>query len=205
MPMSLLIFGAAIAAYFALHSILASHTVKNYLMTKLLPQRYYRLAFNTLSILLLLPLAWLFFPMEKAVVWSYLLKMQLVGWLCMAIGAGWVIAAFRKYDLLEFSGFLQMKSGQPPEHDSLNTAGVNAWVRHPLYFGTLLVVWGWFIISPTDAVLLLVVLASLYTYIGARLEERKLVQQFGEAYRSYQREVPMLLPFKWAGPKPLAH
>jgi methanethiol S-methyltransferase len=197
MPMNLLIFGAAIAAYFALHSILASRAVKYFLMARFLPQRYYRLIFNGLSIFLLLPLTWFFLSMEKAVVSGYLLKIPLAGWISMAIGVGWIIAAFRRYDLSEFSGFLQVKSGQPPEHDSLNTAGVNAWVRHPLYFGTLLVVWGWFIISPTDAVLLLAVLASFYTYIGARLEERKLVQQFGEAYRLYQREVPMLLPLKW--------
>ena len=37
----------------------------------------------------------------------------------------------------------------------------------------------------------------LYLFVGSKLEERKLEQQFGEAYRSYQRNVPMLFPFRW--------
>jgi methanethiol S-methyltransferase len=197
MPMSLLILGVAVVAYFALHSILASRRVKDFLMAKLLHQRYYRLVFNGLSVLLLLPLAWLFFSMKKTVVCDYLLQVPLAGWLMVAAGVVLILLAFRGYDLAEFTGIFQIRSGHPPMHDTLNTGGLNAKVRHPLYLGILLVVWGWFVISPTDAVLLLAVLTSFYTYFGATLEERKLAQQFGEAYRSYQREVPMLLPFKW--------
>jgi len=33
--------------------------------------------------------------------------------------------------------------------------------------------------------------------IGSVLEERKLVREFGEEYRAYQRQVPMLVPWKW--------
>ena len=36
----------------------------------------------------------------------------------------------------------------------------------------------------------------LYLLIGAVLEERKLVGVYRENYRRYQREVPMLLPWK---------
>ena len=196
MPMNLLILGVAVVGYFALHSILASPGAKDFLVQRLLPQRYYRLVFNALSVLLLLPLAWQFFPMKKVVVCEFMLRVPFAGWLLVAAGAGCMALAFRSYDLPEFTGIFQLKNGRPPEHETLSTGGLHALVRHPLYFGTLLVAWGWFVISPTDAVLLLAVLTSCYTCIGATLEERKLVRQFGEAYRSYQREVPMLLPFK---------
>jgi protein-S-isoprenylcysteine O-methyltransferase Ste14 len=79
----------------------------------------------------------------------------------------------------------------------LNTSGLNAQVRHPLYFGTLLALWGTFLLYPTDASLLVAGVSTLYLLIGSKLEERKLEQQFGDAYRSYQRKVPMLIPFKW--------
>ena len=35
---------------------------------------------------------------------------------------------------------------------------------------------------------------TLYFAIGSRLEERKLVAEFGESYRRYQRRVPGLVP-----------
>jgi len=38
---------------------------------------------------------------------------------------------------------------------------------------------------------------STYLIIGSRLEERKLVMEFGDAYQHYQKTVSMLLPFKW--------
>jgi len=36
---------------------------------------------------------------------------------------------------------------------------------------------------------------TAYIIIGTRLEEKKLVLEFGESYTKYQHEVPMLIPF----------
>jgi hypothetical protein len=33
--------------------------------------------------------------------------------------------------------------------------------------------------------------------VGSRLEERKLVERFGERYRTYRQRVPGLLPLPW--------
>jgi protein-S-isoprenylcysteine O-methyltransferase Ste14 len=35
---------------------------------------------------------------------------------------------------------------------------------------------------------------SLYMYIGSFHEERRLIHEFGETYRAYQRQVPRLFP-----------
>jgi protein-S-isoprenylcysteine O-methyltransferase Ste14 len=35
---------------------------------------------------------------------------------------------------------------------------------------------------------------TLYIYIGSIFEERRLIAEFGEAYREYQRSVPRLIP-----------
>ena len=38
-------------------------------------------------------------------------------------------------------------------------------------------------------------MTTLYVVIAIQIEERTLVHLYGEQYRSYQRRVPMLLPF----------
>lgn len=72
--------------------------------------------------------------------------------------------------------------------------GINAHMRHPLYSGTLLVLWALFFLFPFLNNLIACTVITVYTLIGIRLEERKLVSEFGESYRSYQQNVPMLIP-----------
>jgi protein-S-isoprenylcysteine O-methyltransferase Ste14 len=45
--------------------------------------------------------------------------------------------------------------------------------------------------------LLFNILWSAWIYIGTVLEERDLVEQFGDAYREYQKKVSMLFPLQW--------
>ena len=71
---------------------------------------------------------------------------------------------------------------------------MNSYVRHPLYFATLLLIWGMFLVFPKDTVLVLVVITNLYLIVGTKLEENKLVNDFGDVYLDYQKRVPMLLP-----------
>ena len=41
------------------------------------------------------------------------------------------------------------------------------------------------------------IILTAYLIIGTFLEERKLVREFGEEYRAYQKRVSMFLPFLW--------
>jgi protein-S-isoprenylcysteine O-methyltransferase Ste14 len=45
--------------------------------------------------------------------------------------------------------------------------------------------------------LALVAGVHVYFWIGSIFEERKLVREFGDAYRDYQHRVPRLLPRWW--------
>ncbi len=39
------------------------------------------------------------------------------------------------------------------------------------------------------------IVLTIYVCIGTLLEEKKLVLEFGDSYITYQKEVPMLIPF----------
>ena len=52
-------------------------------------------------------------------------------------------------------------------------------------------------IFPNDGMFAFALISTIYLILGSRLEEEKLVAQFGKAYQKYQREVPMLVPLKW--------
>ena len=75
--------------------------------------------------------------------------------------------------------------------------GVHRYVRHPLYLGTFLALWGGFLLHPSAALLISNAITTTYTLIGIRLEEAKLLREFGAPYRHYQQQVPMLLPGAW--------
>ena len=76
----------------------------------------------------------------------------------------------------------------------LRQEGIHNYVRHPLYLGTLLFIWGLFFIFPMLNNLIAVIIITGYTLIGIRLEEKKLLIEFGNLYAGYISRVPMLIP-----------
>jgi methanethiol S-methyltransferase len=106
----------------------------------------------------------------------------------------------RSFDPLGLGPIRAHLRGQLDRADNLVVRGPYLWVRHPLYSCILVLFWT----NPemTADQLLLSVLWSVWIWVGAVLEERDLVAEFGETYRAYQRQVPMLIP--WRGRRTLA-
>lgn len=77
----------------------------------------------------------------------------------------------------------------------LSTTGLYGLVRHPQYTGLFIGLFGEGIVHwPTlFSVILFPVIVLAYGLL-ALSEERRMIEQFGEAYRSYQRLVPMFFP-----------
>ena len=67
-------------------------------------------------------------------------------------------------------------------------------VRHPTYLGLIIAFW----VAPTMSVghLLFAAVTTAYVLVGIVLEERDLIDLFGNNYRSYRDRVSMLAPWR---------
>ena len=199
--MELVLFGLAIAAYFILHSLLAGNGLKQFVTEKLISVRYYRLVYNSIFLLLIVPIVLFYQSIEKQPVFESSVFNEIAGWVFVLAGAVLMNFALKNYKLSEFSGTYQLKHGKDYHPSYLNTSGMNTYVRHPLYFASLLTFFGIFLAFPNDAVLTLSAVATIYLMVGTKLEERKLVEVFGQRYLDYQKSVPMLIPRIWTSRK----
>jgi len=193
-----LILALLITSWCFLHSAMISLTVTHYLKQKV-PDKYcyYRLFFNFIALLTLIPVIWYKYSLQTEVVfnWSgYLVVVQVVlictGILLFFLGA-------KKYDFRRFLGLSQLNETQSSrgitQSGELDTSGILSVVRHPWYTGLLLVLWA----RPMDiSTLVLNSVFTIYLFVGAYLEERKLIDEFGETYKQYQNNVSMLFPIK---------
>jgi methanethiol S-methyltransferase len=186
-------------AYFALHSLLAADGVKAWFSSRIgTGFRYYRLIYNILAgVLLVLLLGWMASwspkPLFEKSIWTKGAALVLLG-----IGLWLTLGSLLRYDLGEFTGIQQIRQkNSPPNHSSLNISGFNAWVRHPLYLGTILVLIGLFLFFPNLSALLLLCSVLVYLPFGIHLEEKKLVLQFGQEYLEYSKRVKRLIPKVW--------
>jgi protein-S-isoprenylcysteine O-methyltransferase Ste14 len=93
--------------------------------------------------------------------------------------------------LNRFLGLAPVSSGSPVV-EGLRSDGWYGRVRHPAYTLTLL---AW-ILAPMMSLdrIVFIVGMGAYLAVGIRLEERRLVVRFGDAYRSYRARVPALFP-----------
>lgn len=173
--------------YFFIHSWLASSSVKTFIRKHRKIYSYYRLLYSVISTIgLFLLLAFnSSFPQE--------LLFQSIGWVrytSLILATGGVIIVSRAFRYYKVSSFLGFKE----EDQRFVRSGILNRVRHPIYSGTILIVIGFFLFNPTMPTL--VSMACIFTYlpVGIALEEGKLIQQFGEVYRQYKKEVPALIP-----------
>ena len=108
------------------------------------------------------------------------------------LGLGWGMWALRSIDMFGLGPVLEKIQADPSPSMALTIRGPYRWVRHPLYL--FMIVLFWACPSLTADRLLLNILWTIWIVIGTILEERDLVDDFGDAYRDYQASVPMLVP-----------
>jgi protein-S-isoprenylcysteine O-methyltransferase Ste14 len=178
--------------YCMLHSVLASNWIKKRLQSRMKNYKRYRLwytlfAFISLVVILLfqikIPTIELFHSSNFIFVAGIIISVS--GLILMLI-------CIRKY-FMSLSGlcslFIENFSNE------LQITGVHKYIRHPLYLGTFMFIWGLFLCLPYLSLLVMNTIVTIYTLIGIELEEQKLMVEFGESYKQYKKTVPKLIPF----------
>jgi protein-S-isoprenylcysteine O-methyltransferase Ste14 len=77
---------------------------------------------------------------------------------------------------------------------TLVTNGPYRWVRHPFYISVFLLVCADSLLAANWFIGVSGLLAFILLAIRTRIEERKLVERFGEDYRSYPRQTGRFVP-----------
>ena len=177
--------------YYVLHSVFAATSVKKFFREKWNIYRFYRLTYSIIVSILLVLILFFQYSFTSPVLWNIpVMKLPAI---LVFILPGLVIMfiSVKKYFFL-LSGVSSLYEEKPASE--LKIEGIHRRVRHPLYTGTLLVVWGFFLIFPFLNNLIAVLLLTGYVLVGIQFEEKKLLLEFGEAYRKYMDQVPSLIP-----------
>jgi protein-S-isoprenylcysteine O-methyltransferase Ste14 len=179
-------------AYVLLHSAMASVAFKLWI-EKITGRyyRYYRLFYSVFAAVTLILLLVYQFSNKSVMLYEPDTLMYFFSGLFAIAGGAVMIACIIKY-FMNLSGVeVLLKKKQQPV---LEQKGLHTYVRHPLYAGTLLFIWALLLSFPLLSNLIACVVITVYTLIGIKIEEEKLVIEFGEAYRHYASSTPMLIP-----------
>jgi protein-S-isoprenylcysteine O-methyltransferase Ste14 len=200
--MQALAVNLALLTLFAVqHSVMARPGFKRW-WTRFVPKSVERSTYVLLASLVLLLVFWQWRPMP-AVVWNLpyprliaaLTALSFFGWL-VVFTSTFLINHFELFGLHQVANNL---TGRPMPLPRFRAPLLYGFVRHPLYLGFIIAFWA----TPTMTVghLVFAAVTTLYILAAIQLEERDLIDVFGDEYRSYRTRVPMLLPLQKSAPE----
>jgi steroid 5-alpha reductase family enzyme len=113
-----------------------------------------------------------------------------VGWL-IVLTSTFLINHFELFGLHQVANNF---AGRPMPTMRFRTPVYYQFVRHPIYLGFIIAFWAASMM--TVGHLLFAAVTTAYIFVGILLEERDLVDLFGDEYRRYKEKVSMLVPWR---------
>ena len=134
---------------------------------------------------------------------EYLFAGRPIAWSAVVAGVLCAVVSFRlRWSAIAALGRFWSLHVEIREHHEFVQSGPFRYLRHPTYFSMILELLAFGLIFNAWWMMLLIPLGFLPVLaLRLRLEEPALVEKFGDAYRAYQRRVPMLIPYKWPATK----
>jgi methanethiol S-methyltransferase len=183
-----------IALFGLQHSIMARPWFKRF-WTRLVPQEIERSTYVISSCMIIFLLIWQWRGLD-AVIWDVTEPVGR-GLLWGLFAAGWLLVPvvtlmINHFDLFGTRQVWLYLRARPYTALPFRTPLLYNRIRHPLYVGWALAFWA----TPTMTLghLLFAGAMTLYMIVAARIEERDLVDHYGDTYRAYQRRVPAYVP-----------
>jgi protein-S-isoprenylcysteine O-methyltransferase Ste14 len=198
-----LILSALVIAWCFLHSAMISISVTEYLKRTLgFKFRYYRLFYNVVSVITLIPVVLFSYSVRTEPIFSWDGYLRIIQAFFLGTAVLLFFLGSRHYDARQLLGIKQIREGTSnkaiTDSGKLDTSGVLGMIRHPWYAAGIFLLWA----GQLDiSVIIVNTIFTAYLIIGAFLEEKKLVREFGMEYRAYQARVSMFLPYQWAKSK----
>jgi methanethiol S-methyltransferase len=178
------------------HSVMARKPFKAW-WTQYVPKSIERSTYVLFASLTLILLFWQWRPMPT-VVWEITNPDVAVTIATLSLG-GWVIVftstfLINHFELFGLHQVANNLAGREMPAPRFRTPAYSKFVRHPIYLGFIIACWA----APTMTVghLLFAAVTTAYIFVGILLEERDLVDMFGDDYRRYKQRVSMLLPWR---------
>jgi methanethiol S-methyltransferase len=178
------------------HSVMARPGFKAW-WTQYVPKPVERSTYVLLASSCLLLLFWQWRPIP-AVVWQVenphaavtLAMISLIGWV-LVFASTFMINHFELFGLSQVANHLVDRKAAPAR---FYTPLLYKFVRHPIYLGFIIAFWA----APVMTVghMLFAAVTTIYILLGIYLEEKDLIDMFGDQYREYRQRVSMLIPWR---------
>ena len=180
--------------YCVVHSVLADLRVKDYFSSRMGKSFiYYRLIYTLFSFAGLVIILWYQVSIDTIFIYKTGIITNVVGIVTGLAGLLIMLYCIRKY-FMSLSGFRTLIHNDEQGDNELYIAGLHRYVRHPLYLGTFLFIWGLWVVIPSLSLLIANAIITIYTLLAIPLEERKLLKEFGASYKKYSEIVPRIIP-----------